>query len=292
MPILTKAPPVKPENLAEFVLRKRHERNLSQNEAAKRSGLSNAWFGRLETGTLNGLPKVETLRKLAKGLSVELSELMTVAGYLPNAGVAKGSDQETEQGKTRKPWSHHDFSQASEENKGGEPRSASNELSTLGLNSGETGKQTVNLNGRTGEPGHIQMFPADLGPMKRLPVYRVSCGERVLINDQPEEWQNWPVSWTGPVDGVMVVEGNSMLGAGISPGDRIFFQTINGRRPQPGNIVVAEVDGGAVCKTYKRDADGFEYLSSAPGDEDQQFFARLTDSVRLVGIVVTHIRKM
>jgi SOS-response transcriptional repressor LexA len=95
---------------------------------------------------------------------------------------------------------------------------------------------------------------------------------------------------TGPVDGILKVEGDSMLGAGIRPGDAIFYQAINGRRPSPGDTVVAEVEGGAVCKLYQRDDSG-EYLVSAPGDtEDRAFFCRVTADVRLLGIVKKHLR--
>lgn len=116
-------------------------------------------------------------------------------------------------------------------------------------------------------------------------MYRVSCGEPVFFNDSPEEWQVWPVMMTGPVDGIMLVQGESMLGAGIRPGDQIFFQLINGRRPQSGDTVVAEVEGGAVCKLYQRN-DAGEFLMSAPGDQDAApFLQPITPAVRLVGIV-------
>lgn len=65
--------------LAEYVLARRAELKLSQNQLARLSGLSNAWIGRLETGTLEGEPKLPTLEKLAKGLRIDVDTLIRIA---------------------------------------------------------------------------------------------------------------------------------------------------------------------------------------------------------------------
>lgn len=66
-------------SLASFVIERRKALRMSQAEAAKASGLSPAWFGRLEAGTMSGEPKLPTLEKLAKGLRVPLGDLIQVA---------------------------------------------------------------------------------------------------------------------------------------------------------------------------------------------------------------------
>lgn len=275
-----------PETLSQYVARIRAQKGLSLPEVRRRGGPSVGWMNTLENGLRRDRPKPETLEKLAKGLGVSVAEVMAAAGLsqygLPEGGSGPNT-QTTEQGKTPKPWSHHDFSQSSEENKGGEPRSVGNDLSTLSRNSSETGKETVNLNGRTGDASHITLL-SDIGEWRRLPVFRVSCGDRVLINDEPSGWASWPAMMVGSADGVMKVEGTSMLGCGFKPGDLLFYERINGTRPQSGDKVIADLgDDGAICKLYRRDESG-EYLVSAPG-EAESFFCRITESVRLVGIV-------
>lgn len=268
------------QRLAAFVFETRKRKGMSQPDITRRGGPSSGWIGALEAGTLPSSPKRSTLIKLAQGLGVPVPDVLRAAGQLDTAAPIS---QTTEQEKTPKPWIHHDFSQTSEENKGGEPRSASNELSTLSRNSSETGKQTVNLNGRTGDGSHITLL-SDVGEWRRLPVFRVSCGDRVLINDEPTEWASWPLMMVGEADGAMMVEGTSMLGCGYKPGDVLFFELINGHRPVNDDHIIADLgDDGAVCKVYRQDAGG-GYLVSAPG-EATTFFRRVDESVRLVGIV-------
>lgn len=274
------------ERLAAFVRETRKRKHLDQQAVRERGGPATGTLGALEAGTLPNIPKPSTLEKLAKGLGVPLADVYAAAGLgLPMDSVAdRGGEGQRE---TPKPWPLHDLSHSGAGNAGGtRDLESSNDLSK----SNHTTVQPANIGIVPGDTGHIMPITADFGPMKRLPVFRVSCGKRILINDQPEEWQSWPVMMTGPVDGIMKVEGNSMLGAGICPGDLIFFQVVNGHRPQPGNTVVAEVDGAAVCKIYQRAPDGSEFLVSAPEDDDKQFFARVGDSVRLVGIVKKHLR--
>ena len=68
-----------PESLAERVLRTRTACGLSQNEAAERAGLSNAYLSHLERGLINS-PSVATLAKLAKGLCVSPGWLLDGSG--------------------------------------------------------------------------------------------------------------------------------------------------------------------------------------------------------------------
>jgi transcriptional regulator with XRE-family HTH domain len=76
------------QELADFLLSYRTREGLSQSALAERTGLSNAWFGKLETGTLAGMPKVETLKKISDGLRIPYDQLLQVAGYAPTAPVA------------------------------------------------------------------------------------------------------------------------------------------------------------------------------------------------------------
>ncbi len=62
----------------EWVRRRREEAGLSINQLAKRSGLSEKYIRLLERGERH--PKVETLRKLARGLGVPFEEVASAAG--------------------------------------------------------------------------------------------------------------------------------------------------------------------------------------------------------------------
>lgn len=300
--------PVKmPENpLGIFIKARRQQLGIaSQRELATKAGISHGYIANLERGYDYATgkhvnPSVEKMEQIARALRVTPEQLGAIARGVDPASVLTGAsagDQATadqadaKQCKAPKPWSHHDLSQPTDSRTSqGHGLGPGNELSTLGREPSENTvtPDTVNV-GRS--EGRI-IYASDLGPMRRLPVFRVSCGERVLLNDEPQDWQTWPISMTANTDGVLLVEGDSMLGAGIKPGDFLLFQVINGHRPQTGDTVIAEVDGGAVCKLYRRDESG-EYLLSAPGDQDATpYFRHISPDVRLVGIVKRHVRNI
>ena len=68
-------------NLAEFIRSKREELNLSQRQLGIASGLSNTVISKIENGERTE-PDVDTLRKLASALNVNIIKLMKLVGYL------------------------------------------------------------------------------------------------------------------------------------------------------------------------------------------------------------------
>lgn len=61
----------------------RERRGLSANQLSLYSGVSNAQISRIENG-VRGVPKPETINKLAKALNASYEEMMEKAGYLPD----------------------------------------------------------------------------------------------------------------------------------------------------------------------------------------------------------------
>ncbi|SFL09532.1 Transcriptional regulator, contains XRE-family HTH domain [Paenibacillus sp. 1_12] len=60
----------------------RERKKISINQLALDSGISNAQISRIENG-LRGIPKPETIRKLADALKVSYEEMMSQAGHMP-----------------------------------------------------------------------------------------------------------------------------------------------------------------------------------------------------------------
>lgn len=58
----------------------RENKKMSINQLAIKSGISNAQISRIENG-LRGVPKADTIQKLADALETSFVELMVVAGY-------------------------------------------------------------------------------------------------------------------------------------------------------------------------------------------------------------------
>ncbi|NOU92019.1 helix-turn-helix domain-containing protein [Paenibacillus sp. LMG 31456] len=67
-----------------FYLKKaRESKGISVNQLALESGISNAQISRIENG-LRGIPKPETIRKLAEALQIPYEEMMGMAGHMPD----------------------------------------------------------------------------------------------------------------------------------------------------------------------------------------------------------------
>lgn len=68
----------------EYLRKIRLMKNLTVNQLAIYSGVSSATISRIENGQ-RGVPKPETIKKLADGLKIDYEELMRVAGYIEEA---------------------------------------------------------------------------------------------------------------------------------------------------------------------------------------------------------------
>ncbi|MCM3567543.1 helix-turn-helix transcriptional regulator [Neobacillus mesonae] len=60
----------------------RKEKGLSIRKLSELSGVAHSYLSQVETGK-RGIPKVETLEKIAAGLNIPLPDLLEMAGYLP-----------------------------------------------------------------------------------------------------------------------------------------------------------------------------------------------------------------
>jgi len=81
------------------------------------------------------------------------------------------------------------------------------------------------------------------------------------------------------------VSGDSMIDAGIHPGDMILVE--RGAEPRPNDIVIAEVDGEWTLKYYARDERGVRLEAANP----RYPTIRPKNSLRIGGVVRSVIRK-
>ncbi|MEK5477556.1 helix-turn-helix transcriptional regulator [Paenibacillus sp. FSL R5-0407] len=75
-------------SFGEYLRELRELKDLSLNQLAEKSGVSNAQISRIENG-LRELPRPETIKKLAQGLNVPATELMEKAGYFDGLNEEK-----------------------------------------------------------------------------------------------------------------------------------------------------------------------------------------------------------
>lgn len=81
------------------------------------------------------------------------------------------------------------------------------------------------------------------------------------------------------------VQGESMNGANIEPGDYIILQ--KGKMPEDGKIVVASVDGSQFLRRFYRHKEGVLLKPENP-----EFAPILSEDVQIMGVMVGLIRKI
>ncbi|MEZ2737245.1 helix-turn-helix domain-containing protein [Aneurinibacillus aneurinilyticus] len=79
-------------NFGQFLRNLRNKKDMTVNQLAMYSGVSAAAISRIENGK-RGVPKPETIRKIAEALKVPYEELMEAAGYLPEENQSSSQKQ-------------------------------------------------------------------------------------------------------------------------------------------------------------------------------------------------------
>ncbi|WP_275999315.1 helix-turn-helix domain-containing protein [Aneurinibacillus migulanus] len=79
-------------NFGQFLRNLRNKKDMTVNQLAMYSGVSAAAISRIENGK-RGVPKPETIRKIAEALKVPYEELMEAAGYLPEENPSSSQKQ-------------------------------------------------------------------------------------------------------------------------------------------------------------------------------------------------------
>lgn len=67
-------------SLADYIYRLRTERNLKQNELAKRAGLTTSYISQIESGKRTN-PSPKTMEKIAQALSIQTRDVIKVLAF-------------------------------------------------------------------------------------------------------------------------------------------------------------------------------------------------------------------
>ncbi|MCG3204977.1 MAG: hypothetical protein KCHDKBKB_01694 [Elusimicrobia bacterium] len=82
-----------PADFGEVIKKIRTEKDLSLRDAAKLTGIAEAYLWQLENGKREN-PRPETIRKLAEGYQIPPQHLLACAGYLPTKEEIKEEVEE------------------------------------------------------------------------------------------------------------------------------------------------------------------------------------------------------
>ncbi len=86
---------------------------------------------------------------------------------------------------------------------------------------------------------------------------------------------------------MLKVTGDSMIEAGIMPGDMVIIN--RGKQPKSGDIVIAEVDGKWTIKFFMRAGTGQPAILKPANKKFKPIFAK--DELRVAGVVTSVVRK-
>ena len=84
------------------------------------------------------------------------------------------------------------------------------------------------------------------------------------------------------------VEGDSMVGAGISDGDLLVVD--RSLRPAEGDVIIASVDGDFTVKTYRRDKSGVRLEAANPAYKPIRFAGEM--ELRVFGVVTAVVHRL
>jgi SOS-response transcriptional repressor LexA len=265
--------PAMTENLAElarFVSATRKAKGLTLEQVTERGGPSVSWLSLLETGKMLDRPKVETLRRLSVALGVSLSRLLEIVGY----GDLLPKSASSQAGGNHGPAMVSGIVANGEygQNHGAEPVFGENSVVSEGI-LGPGGQLDRNLT------------------FVQLPIIgAAACGEPIeAIMDRATDVLSVELRRSKGAEAAMVIEGDSMTGAGLLPGDHVLVKLANGTRPASGKCVIVRTPDGLACKRFREDELGVYLEEHTAGQEVRRV---KYDEAELVGIVVGLHRDM
>ena len=123
--------------------------------------------------------------------------------------------------------------------------------------------------------------------MVNIPVVgTVAAGEPILAEENIEDYFPFPAEALPNAETFMLhVKGESMIGAGILPGDRLIVEQRS--TAENGEIVVALLDDSATVKRYYKEKDHYRLQP-----ENDAMEPIITDRVDILGKVIGLLRMM
>jgi len=116
-------------------------------------------------------------------------------------------------------------------------------------------------------------------------VGRVTAGKPILAVENIEDWFPLPADMVHPDSSfLLAVEGESMIGAGIIPGDFVIVRQQN--TAHDGDIIVALIEDEATVKRFYKESDHVRLQPENPAMEPIR-----TRQVSILGKVVGLIRR-
>lgn len=258
------------EKLAAYVSRVRAEKGLSLHDVRRRGDIPTSTVHKIERPRTATLPKYDTLMRLARGLGVSPDELLDIVGYKAHA-VESPSDQ--------KHGNHGAIMVLGNIAPGG--------------NNQDHGSAPLLGENPAAAEGMIRPW-GQLDRISRtvdLPILgTAACGEPIaVIMDRATDFLTIDARRTKGAEAAMLIEGDSMTGAGLLHGDCVLVKLANGTRPTSGKLVIVRTPDGLACKRFREDDLGTYLEEHAAGQDVRRV---KYDDAELVGLVVGFYRDL
>lgn len=157
-------------------------------------------------------------------------------------------------------------------------------LLTLAQFFGVTVSYLIGDTGDLSEARRTPEEPRDGAAGQRVPIVgRIRAGIPVLSEQNIIGEVEVPSRLANQADFALEVSGDSMINAGIGPGDIVFLAKSERRQPQHGDIVAAATaDGEATLKWFMKRNGAWWLVASNPKYEPIQ----VDDNIRIIGVYV------
>ena len=119
----------------------------------------------------------------------------------------------------------------------------------------------------------------------------VACGNGQEEEEEIIEYIRLPESMTGKGEFfALISKGESMIDAGIYPGDYIVVNTK--QEPRLGDIVVALYEGKNTLKVLKKTTDGQQYFLESCNSDKKEYPDILVEDLKIQGVAVSVIHRL
>lgn len=135
----------------------------------------------------------------------------------------------------------------------------------------------------------VYPLPANMRPLERMEkvplIGQIACGTPILAEENIEDYVDLPRHINA--DFALICKGDSMINAGIRPGDVVYIRTQ--KQVENGQIAAVRVgDDEATLKRFYYDGECIRLMAENPSFPTKIFFGQDMEQIHVIGLAVAY----